>query len=148
MFRRSAGTDSARWRARRRCRSTRWVGSGGATSVPRSRTARMASRCAAPRGAGERPTREADASFVATFAPLAGRRALSALGLGGFLTRYPIGLARPRAEIDRLAALGAERAKARRRRPFDRLAAMRTGDDLRWHQRLQNASSKSTSRAY
>src|SRR5262245_27765503 len=117
-------------------------------SIPRSRTARTALHCAAARGANEYPKQDANASLVAPFAPLGRGSAVLRCGLGGFLARYPVGLGRPRAEVDRLAALRAERAPARRRRPFDRLPAVRTGDDLRRHHRLQNASSKSTSRAY
>ena len=48
-------------------------------------------------------------------------RRLATVGIRRLRARYPIGLRRPRAEVDRLAPLGAKRPPARRRRPFDGL---------------------------
>ena len=129
--RRWDGRGSRRWPPKRRCPSSRRAGSRTPTSN-RDR-ARRARRRAAPRRLA--PTdanpRRRTLGRRAAAARLVLARDVGIVGLRRFGDGHAVGLARPGAQIDHLAALRAEGPPARGGRPLDRRPADGAGNDAR-----------------
>src|SRR5512137_2696909 len=106
----------------------RWAASGTPICPSRSRMARTVWRCAVGRGppsdAGSRFEQRSERALGA--APAIVGRSRKIVGIGCFGGRNAVGPACPRAEIDQLATLGAERPPAGSRAPFHGRAALGT----------------------